>query len=210
MATPLAHGLAGYAVGLLAAGSRQAPDSMRMAAAVAAALAADLDIVPGLLVGTPARFHQGVSHSLAAAVILATLGALVAAFRSRPPGPIFLVVFAAYTSHLLLDIAGSDRRPPYGIPLLWPLTSATFQAPFPVLMGMSHAAHADDGLRTWLSGVLSWHNVRALAVEAALMSPLVVGVRRMTRRHRADAAVPGAIYPPREPEGRARKVPPGE
>lgn len=72
----------------------------------------DLDFLPGLLIGDAARFHHGVSHSLALALVVACLAWLVA---SRDRGPWALSAGSAYASHLLLDALTHDPSPPVGI-----------------------------------------------------------------------------------------------
>src|SRR5688500_803129 len=97
MSTPLGHSLAGAAVGLALARGLDA----RRAAAVGAAVAVapDLDFIPGLLIGDPGRFHHAASHSIIAAVAIASMAGAMSVPRARWS----FLVFLAYCTHLALD-----------------------------------------------------------------------------------------------------------
>jgi membrane-bound metal-dependent hydrolase YbcI (DUF457 family) len=150
-----------------------------------AAVAADLDFIPGLLLGHPARFHQGASHSFAAALL--TSGALALAItrgRGKPWLP-WLALFLAYSSHLALDLLGPDRRTPYGIPLAWPFSSETYLSPVTLLPGVRHAVQTDAATGDWLARTLHVRNVVAVLWELAMLAPLAVLAELAARRRRA-------------------------
>ena len=81
MATPIGHGLLGVVVYLLGT-QRGGPARWisLLSLTLFAAVAPDLDFLPGLFVGKPALFHQGISHSL----IFAIFAAALCAVFSRP------------------------------------------------------------------------------------------------------------------------------
>ena len=174
MATPIGHAIAGFAISGV---SRPQTRKEKIALALVcmfAATAPDLDVIPGLLLGTPARFHGGISHSLGFAVALSL--AIAGAYRlvGKPSREIFLLALAAYISHLALDMLGPDARPPYGVPLFWPLSGQTFISPVSILLGVRHAASASTGTLEWIGNLLSLRNVAAIAVETLIMLPLVI------------------------------------
>src|SRR5918994_6604712 len=118
MATPIGHLLAGAAIGtLMSRGS-----NLRRAIFVGglAAIAADFDFIPGILIGNPGRFHHAHSHSITFAVLAGMVAALIAR-ESRLQWA--LLVGVGYASHLLLDGLTFDDSVPHGIPLLWPFVS---------------------------------------------------------------------------------------
>ena len=79
--------------------------------------APDLDFLPGILIGQPALYHQGLTHSLGFAV-MASLGiAGIFSFKKKMFSVVFKVCFLSYASHLVIDIFGPDGRLPYGVPL---------------------------------------------------------------------------------------------
>ncbi len=174
MATPIGHSLAGYAIHRFLVSGADRRSALAFAA-VAAANAPDLDFVPGIFAGAPALYHQGGSPSLAFAVVV---GLIVAAILRAGQGTVgrigFLLGFLGYSSHLFLDLFGPDARPPYGIPLFWPLSEHTFLSPVPLLLGVSHADHTSSSTSEWVSGMLTLHNVAALGLEIVLFLPLVL------------------------------------
>jgi inner membrane protein len=146
------------------------------------AVAPDLDFLPGVLQGQPALYHQGLSHSLAFALAVSLLGAL--ALRRGACGLLATwgILFAAYGSHLLIDLFGPDQRLPYGIPLFWPLSDGTYLSPISVFWGVHHAARASDTTAQWLASIASVHNVGAVLVEMAVIGSFAVMAEIVSRR----------------------------
>jgi inner membrane protein len=174
MATPVGHSLAGYAIYRLLVPGEQRRSALLLVAVVMAN-APDLDFVPGILVGAPAMYHQGVSHSFAFAAAAGVMGAvLLRAMAGRVAQMGFFLAFLCYSSHLVLDLFGRDARPPYGIPLFWPLTDHTFLSPVPLFLGVHHASRASSSTSEWVNSILTLRNVAALGVEIVLILPLVL------------------------------------
>ncbi len=177
MATPIGHAVAGLVISGV---SKPQTRKERIALALVctfAALAPDLDVIPGLLLGTPARFHGGISHSLGFAVALSLAIAVAYRLVGKPSKEIFLLAVTAYISHLALDMLGPDGRPPYGIPFFWPLSGQTFISPVSILLGARHAASASSGIQEWAGNLLSLRNVAAIALEMILLLPIVIAVK---------------------------------
>jgi membrane-bound metal-dependent hydrolase YbcI (DUF457 family) len=187
MATPLGHVLAGQIAFRAATGA--GPDaSVRLGLLCAfASVAPDLDFVPGLLLGAPARYHQGVSHSFAMAILVATLLAGVHAWKGGRFGPAWIALFLAAASHLVLDLFGPDRRTPYGIPLFWPFDSGTYLSPITLLPGVSHAGSTDVPTGDWLARTFRPRNLRAALIEAMVLVPAVLAAEVLVRRRRVRA-----------------------
>ena len=168
MPTPVAHGLAGAILYTLA--RPQAPGRERVGFALAAfsGLAADLDFLPGLLLGDPGRFHHGASHSVGAAVLFGLVVAALAPTGCFGSYSQRAWMFAGlYASHLLLDFFAVDTTPPYGEPLFWPFSREFYLSPWTPLLDVKHG-------RTW-EAFVNWANARTVAVEAALFIPLWLG-----------------------------------
>ena len=122
MPLPLLHAVAGYAVyhGV----KKEKPDWALAASCVVLANAADLDFIPGILVGKPDLFHHSLTHSFtAAAVISLGFAAAVKLWQKRAFLKNFTISFLAYSTHILLDF--SDHSP---MPLFWPLTPGKFMS----------------------------------------------------------------------------------
>ncbi len=149
----------------------------------------DLDFLPGLLVGRPALYHQGVTHSMGFALLVSLGTAALYRLCGRPFSAVFHLGFLSYLSHLLLDALSPDGRLPYGIPLLWPLSTAYFSGPVALLLGVHHAGSSSTSVWDWVRSILHPYNLAALALEALWIAPLIVWGRRYrqgrSRRQRA-------------------------
>ena len=163
MATPVGH----YRLGLAIARAVGRGDGGRRRALLLAGIAVvpDLDVLPGLLVGELGRFHHGATHSLAAAAAFGVAG--VALVGRGGPGRVlfvFTLAFLLYTSHLVLDLLTLDTGPPIGVPLLWPWSRQTFQAPWVLLPNVQHTS----------GPLISVHNVLLAVREVAVFLPLAL------------------------------------
>ena len=98
MATPIGHLLAGAAIGTLMSRGSNLPRAIFIGGL--AAIAADFDFIPGILMGNPGRFHHAQSHSITFAVLAGVLAALIAK-KSRVHWA--SLVGVGYASHLILD-----------------------------------------------------------------------------------------------------------
>jgi membrane-bound metal-dependent hydrolase YbcI (DUF457 family) len=129
--------------------------------------APDLD----LLVGR----HSAETHSLGAALIVASVAAWwrwpVAAGRWR----IWTAVFLAWASHPLLDILAPDSVAPFGVMLFWPISRAY------VLTGV----HVFDAIsRMWHAPGFFTHDLLAIVREVAILGPVAAAVFVIRRRKR--------------------------
>lgn len=177
MSTFVAHSLAATVVASASRGATP-PGRHRVvtALAVAAALLPDVDV---LLVTWAGGAHRGLTHSLAFVVVSAIV--LAAAARARvgaAGGRLFLVMFLAGVSHLLLDFlmgAGPPVRP------FAPFDDSGYLAPWR-LLPIAYYARTADGYRS----VEFWaRNGIAAALEVAILAPALLvtapGWRRRTR-----------------------------
>lgn len=195
MPLPVAHSLAGGSlfVGLDADGRHLS--WKRALLAIILANAPDLDFLPGMLIGDPNRFHHGPSHSLGMAVFVAVLAAGVAALGYRWPlrrggsaprgagsavAGTAMIVGLLWTSHILLDAVTADLLPPYGVPLLWPLSSEyfLFWPWFPHVLRIA----GPSGAGAFLMSLLNAHNLWAATVEILTLAPVLVLVAWIRRR----------------------------
>ena len=117
MPSPIAHALGATSAGW----SLSRPETSRRQLFTQTAILAALGMAPDLdlLVGR----HSQETHSIGAALIVATL----AAWRRWPIGPtplrIGIVAFVAYFSHPLFDASSFDMGPPIGVMLFWPFST---------------------------------------------------------------------------------------
>lgn len=166
MPTPIGHSLAGLSIYFFSgkkAGSLR--DLWGFIPFFIATLAADLDFIPGLIIGEPNRYHHGITHSIITSLLFALIFSLIfglgASLRGR-----FLIFSSLFFSHILLDYFSLDTGFPYGIPLFWPLSDKYFYPDMPVFL---------DIQRESLGNLLfSYHNWLAVLRELLILGPVAV------------------------------------
>lgn len=156
MPTFLTHPAVPIALGL-GLGERAVSRPLLVAGAVASLLP-DLDVL-GLYAGTPygaALGHRGATHSLAAAAVVAAVGAALHRPLRTRAATAFVFLFVAAASHGLLDALTNGGR---GVALLWPFTDARYFAPVRLiqvaplrrhLWSRGLAAVSSEAVRVWL------------------------------------------------------------
>jgi inner membrane protein len=188
MATPLGHSLAGYAIYGLAKHGQERSRLSRLLLCLFMANAPDLDFLPGIVMGSPALYHQGITHSLGCAFLLSLVIASVSHLRNQAFGTVFSLSCIAYVSHLVIDFLSTDRRPPYGLPLLWPISGSYFISPMPIFLGVHHATFTRASTMEWLKGILHPYNLGAIGLEVVLLLPFVIfGCRQRNASLRQQA-----------------------
>ena len=177
MPSPVGHSILAFII----TGLRRAPDGRKRwwpALVIFAACAADLDFLPGMLIGGPNRFHHSPTHSITAAGVFTIVLALI--FRSLSKVQVFLI-FAIYLGHVLVDTLAADLGAPYGVPLLWPFDDQYYIAPVTLFSNFSHGAQG-EGVAGVIRDIFSMHNLWTVAIELALLGPLLWLTERYRRR----------------------------
>lgn len=172
----------GLAVGHVGATGEQRRSWAWLILVIVAANAADLDFLPGLLVGDLNRYHHLAAHSLGAALLFGAGVGVVARRFSGAPLRIGALAALVYASHLLGDYVTVDERAPYGIPLFWPLSERFFISPITFLGAVKHGNPGDGHLAVLLD-IFSTHNLRTIGLELLLLLP-ALAVILWTRRPR--------------------------
>ena len=181
MATPLGHSLAGYAICQFVTPKTSNPSRDWQLLSISMAQLPDLDFLPGFLMGRPTLYHQGITHSIGFALLISLGTAIICRLRGKPFSAAFSLCFLSYLSHLLLDMLSPDGRLPYGIPLLWPLSSAHFTGPMALLLGVHHADSHLASVWDWVKSLLHPSNLAALALETFWLVPWILWGRRYRR-----------------------------
>jgi len=169
MPTSIGHAIAGVAAGWAVVTPAADRRARWVQAGIFAAVAAapDLDLI--------VNRHRSETHSLGAAAIVATISAWrlwpVAATRGR----IWLSIFAAYATHLVLDTLALDQAPPIGIMAFWPVSRAYVETGLEVF--------APVWRRWWLASFYT-HNSVAVVREVAILAPILLGVGGWRRSSR--------------------------
>ena len=119
-------------------------------------MAPDLD----LLIGR----HSQETHSIGAALIIAT----IAAWRRWPiahtPARIWLVAFVAWLSHPLFDASSFDLGPPIGVMLFWPLSTEHWHTGLNIFGAIE---------RHWYHENFWRQNITSFVREMAILLPLL-------------------------------------
>jgi membrane-bound metal-dependent hydrolase YbcI (DUF457 family) len=166
--SPIGHALGAIAAGWIAARPATSPKLLAAQVAILSALgvAADFD----LLIGR----HSRETHSIGAAVIVASIAAWqrwpLACGRTR----IWLAACAAWLTHPLLDALSFDTSVPQGVMLLWPFSGHHWQTGWAVF---------DSIYRNWRDAGFLRHNTLAIFRELLMVGPIagmVWAVRRKT------------------------------
>src|SRR5213594_3095125 len=116
MALAFAHTTAGY-LGYQLVRPPGAHRPGLLLAAVALANGPDLDFLPGLVIGHAGAYHRGMTHTLAAVLLVGAAVALGAGLTGRRSAVVVRAAAwaaAVYASHLLLDYLTGDSVPPSG------------------------------------------------------------------------------------------------
>ena len=175
MPSPIGHAMAGIAVAWTAdlipgqRAWRVVPESesrFRRAGGgltlICAALGAapDLDILFG--------GHRTMTHSLGAVIFVWLFAAALAANAERPIVRVSLMCAAAYGTHLLLDLLGVDRVPPYGIQILWPLNHEWYISGIDVFRQTIR--------QKILTAPSMLQNLKAIVQELLILGPMLVAL----------------------------------
>jgi membrane-bound metal-dependent hydrolase YbcI (DUF457 family) len=169
MPSPLGHAIAGIAAGWVAA----SPFPVARQRIVQAAWLAGLAMAPDLdlLIGR----HSGETHSLGAAALAASAAALWRWPVATTRWGIWLAVFAAWSSHPLLDALSPDNSPPIGVMAFWPVSHSYVQTGLAVFAPIWRWPFTQRMLR---------HDVYAVGREIAILTPLLIAVMVVRRRSR--------------------------
>ena len=187
MPSPIGHALAGVAVAWFAEGSgtRVQSSGLQWADGVAGKPAtpltwltlvcAALAVVPDLDLLVPFPFHRTATHSVLAAALVTIVAAAVTGWvTGRVSWRLAAICGGAYATHILLDWAGADDNPPFGIQPFWPLSDGWFIAPLVLFPGTERQDLLS--LRTLVI------NLKAVAAELAIFGTLAAALYVRRRR----------------------------
>ena len=163
MPFPVGHTLGGCALALAVIPSDTPHAWEAWALCLVSANLPDLDFIPGFLAGKPLAFHRGPSHSPAAGLLAALLGASLFTWSSIPWLTRAALIFLAYISHVGLDYFTKGGGVLFG----WPFTPYRSRAAHPWFPAVTLG-------RTWRSFWVSLGSRRVLWcmwIELLLLGP---------------------------------------
>jgi inner membrane protein len=162
MPSPLAH----LAVGYVIHKAYQPPSGPRLmervplslVGALGLAMLPDIDSVVGIVMGDLGRYHNGWTHSLAAALGVSAIAGSVALCGGRVAARRwFVLALLCYGSHVMMDFLTIGR----GVMALWPLSTERYASPIRLFYGL----HWSQG---WLSVRHLWTLLTELGFVAVL------------------------------------------
>jgi membrane-bound metal-dependent hydrolase YbcI (DUF457 family) len=184
MPSPVAHSIAGLAIAHFALRRRQRPSGEQRSrqsgdsslqqvfwfvALVFAANAADLDFLPGFLIGDPNRFHHRATHTLLAVLLFGLGTTAVARLAGFGPWRRFGVSMGlSYFTHIALDLVTLGTKEPYGMEIFQPFSSEPLMAPIHLFLDIRR----EGDLTTFVPSLAQWHNAEAIVRELLIMGGL--------------------------------------
>ena len=131
----------------------------------------DLDFLPGLIAGNPNMYHHGITHSIFFGLVISiAVGVAYSIIRKKDVLRMSIILFITYASHLLLDFLGKDTRQPFGEQLFWPFSSEYYLSPIALFSDVHKASQSD----IFLKSLFNWHNLSTMAIEAAILTPILL------------------------------------
>lgn len=177
MASPVAHSLAG-AVIYLAVKRREPFKWSEFLTVVLAANLADLDLLPGILMGDHSMFHRTFSHSLLlAAAVTGSFFFIYNRYAPSRAARLSLMVGLALLSQLLIDWLSFDESIPQGIAVFWPFSHEYYMSENWIFLNVRR-----DHLDT---AAVIIHNLKAVGREIVLLAgPLLMVLLLQRQRSR--------------------------
>ncbi|MFQ6113420.1 MAG: metal-dependent hydrolase [bacterium] len=181
MPLPFGHSLMGYALYESAHQETKAISWRMILLFVLVANLPDIDFFPGFLIGHPNKFHHNLTHSLGFSLLI---GGFLGAIFCHKKGKRFLPYFFLFTglcfSHVVLDFFTADTSQPYGVPILWPLSSTYFMSPLSIFMSVQKSGTG----HTFIQSLFVMHNLWVALWEIILFIPILSIIKVVKRRCR--------------------------
>jgi inner membrane protein len=169
MPSPVGHSLAALAAAWIV----EKPDADKRQLLKQSALVAVVSVLPDL--DLLWNRHSRETHSIGAALIVATVAGLIRLPVASTRGRIWVTAFLAMALHPLFDMLAADGAPPYGVMLFWPFSREFVDGPITIFDPISRAF---GELATWK------HNGVAMAAEALKIGPVAALVFWIRARQR--------------------------
>lgn len=172
MSSPIGHALSGILLSAYKESPRAGIASRLKSMSFYAFVAnmPDIDFLPGFVIGAPNHYHHGISHSLGFGVMASIIFAWI--LRKRDNGNFAteaFFVFICFGSHLFFDLLSLDSRPPFGIPIFWPVSNEYYIVPVLPPIQHSELNHATVG--EFFADALSFENLHVIGLEILLTAP---------------------------------------
>jgi membrane-bound metal-dependent hydrolase YbcI (DUF457 family) len=170
MPSPVGHLLSGISVYTILKPARPNRKWIFFAALFMAVMP-DFDFVFGFFAGNPNRYHHHFTHSIFFITVMSFFVALFFSKNSRMSlFADFVLLTAAGSSHLLLDMLAVDTTAPFGMPLFWPLSEKYIILPVSIFSNIQRASHSGR----FLSSLFNLHNLVAIGKEVLILGSITL------------------------------------
>ena len=134
----------------------------------------DLDFIAGYIYANNFHyFHSGPSHSIFG--IIFTTAVIAMLWPVKRNYKLLAWIFIALATHVAIDLFTGPQpglHKSYGVALFWPFTNERITMPVSLFYGVQHATFSD---------LVSWHNVKVMAIETLTFGLLLLFVYHWTR-----------------------------
>jgi len=132
----------------------------------------DFDIIPGILVGLPSKYHHGVTHSFISGIVFALLfSLLIFLFKRRYFLSRAFLFSVLYFFHIILDLFTIDTGEinGFGLPIFFPFSFSLFRSSIVLFSGKL----MKDGYLTYQT-IFRYYNFFPVIMEIIISS--LVGI----------------------------------
>ena len=141
----------------------------------------DVDFVPGILIGEPAKFHPSLSHSILISIVMALIIFFLVnkKFEGISKKSIFGCCVISLLSHPILDYFTPISKKFSGYLLLWPFTVKPYISSFPLFRNVHRI---DDSVYLFFTSLINVNNFWAIIVELLFSAILLSSVMIIARK----------------------------
>lgn len=144
---------------------------------------ADLDFLPGFVIGEPGKFHHGPSHSLFIAIFVALVFYLLfhKYWKTYSKRRILICTVLLVLSHPILDYFSADSSKLYGVPLFWPLDSEYYISSISLFRDVQRS---DESVGSFFKTIVNRNNTLEFFFEmqiAGILIFTVLGYRNLSK-----------------------------
>lgn len=141
---------------------------------------ADIDFLPGYLIGFPSKFHHTFTHSIVFSLFIGSaFGFIYYLFNKKSLIKVSLIFCLVCFSHVLADFFGVDTSFPFGVQMFWPIWDGYIISPVPIFLDITRSSNSSD----FFSSIFNYHNLKAVVVEIVICLPFLFLIKK-NRNHK--------------------------
>ena len=171
MASPIGHSLCGCIIHAATHKKGEKVNWKKLLIFIVIANLADIDYLFGFIVGKPNYYHHQFTHSIGFTLIVAAGLALYSKFKYLTNYvKTFILIFALYGSHVLVDFFAKDTSLPYGEQLFWPFSSSYFISSVSIFRDV-HKANTSGA---FFPGLFNYYNLYTVLSEIVIFGAILI------------------------------------